>query len=159
MDERHYLDALIKSLQQKREVLIKIIEKNVQQTTLLSQESVDVDVWERLVDEKGVLIEQLNFLDAGFEEVYERVHVILKERTDLFREEVACMQKLISEITDLSVTIQSGEMRNRDLAERQFSKYRNKAKSLTQNNRAAKMYRSSMRGTNALDPQFMDKKH
>ncbi|MBE5900480.1 MAG: hypothetical protein E7280_01090 [Lachnospiraceae bacterium] len=159
MDEKHYLDAMITSLQQKREVLIQIIEKNMQQTALLSQEEVDMDVWEKLVDEKGDLIEKLNFLDAGFDEVYQRVHVILKEQKDLFREEVSCMQDLISQITDLSVTVQSGEMRNRDLAERQFSKYRTKAKSLTQNNRAARMYRSSMRGAGAYDSHFMDQKH
>lgn len=159
MDERHYLDAMITSLQQKREVLIKIIEKNMQQTALLSKEEVDMDVWEKLIDEKGELIEKLNFLDAGFDEVYQRVHEILQQQKQTHKDEISCMQDLISQITDLSVTIQSGELRNRDLAERQFSKYRSKAKTLTQNNRAAKMYRSSMRGAGALDPQFMDQKH
>lgn len=159
MNERHYLDAMIKSLQQKREVLIKIIEKNMQQTTLLSQEEVDMDAWEQLVDEKGSLIEELNFLDAGFDEVYQRVHMVLKDKKEQFREEVSCMQDLISQLTDLSVTIQSGELRNRDLAERQFSRYRSKAKTLTRNNRAAQVYRSSMTGAATLDPQFLDKKH
>lgn len=159
MNERHYLDAMITSLQQKREVLIKIIEKNMQQTTLLSQEEVDMDAWEQLVDEKGSLIEELNFLDAGFDEVYQRVHMVLKDKKEQFREEVSCMQDLISQLTDLSVTIQSGELRNRDLAERQFSRYRSKAKTLTQNNRAAQVYRSSMTGAATLDPQFLDKKH
>ena len=53
MQEKEYIQMLIRSLEKKIAVLKKIQELNAEQTQLLSQEEVDKDVWQELIDKKA----------------------------------------------------------------------------------------------------------
>lgn len=64
---------------------------------------------------KAKSIDQINFLDEGFEEVYNRVKDLLSSRREEFQEEIRILQGLIGKVTDRSVQVQTGEQRNKEL--------------------------------------------
>ena len=119
-----YLSIMIQSLQKKRKVLDEIIEKNKEQRRILEQEDLDADAFEQNVKLKSDLVDQIDFLDEGFEELYARVKAVIETEKQDHKEEILMMKQLITEITEKSVTIQSEEARNRRLVEHRFTQER-----------------------------------
>lgn len=74
-----YLNVMIQSLQKKVKILDEIMKKNKEQHQILEQEELDADAFEENVQEKGELIDQINFLDEGFEELYGRVKAVIEK--------------------------------------------------------------------------------
>lgn len=153
-----YITILIQSLEKKIRVLDKIIESNKDQKEILSQEEMDTDRFEANLDEKGRLIDELNLLDDGFQEIYERVKNELGDNRELYKEEIKRMQKLISDITEKSVTIRAEEERNRAAAAKQFDNMRDNIQVAKRSRQAANVYYSNMSRVNTVDAQFMDKR-
>lgn len=84
-----YLNVMIQSLQKKVKILDEIMKKNKEQHQILEQEELDADAFEENVQEKGELIDQINFLDEGFEELYGRVKAVIeKEKQEIGRAHV-----------------------------------------------------------------------
>ena len=153
-----YLDVMVQSLQKKVKVLDGIIQKNKEQRQILEQEYLDAEAFEKNLQEKSDMIDQINFLDEGFEELYGRVKSVIEAEKQAHREEILLMKQLITEITEKSVTIQSEEVRNRKLVEYRFSQERKKAMGKRSSSAAANMYYKNMAKLNYVDAQFMDKK-
>lgn len=153
-----YLDVMVQSLQKKVKVLDGIIQKNKEQRLILEQEELDAEAFEKNVQEKSDMIDQINFLDEGFEELYGRVKSVIEAEKQAHREEILLMKQLITEITEKSVTIQSEEVRNRKLVEYRFSQERKKVMGKRSSSAAANMYYKNMAKLNYIDAQFMDKK-
>ncbi len=153
-----YLDVMVQSLQKKVKVLDGIIQKNKEQRQILEKEDLDAEAFEKNVQEKSDMIDQINFLDEGFEELYGRVKSVIEAEKQAHREEILLMKQLITEITEKSVTIQSEEVRNRKLVEYRFSQERKKAMGKRSSSAAANMYYKNMAKLNYVDAQFMDKK-
>ena len=159
MEHKNYIQILIQSLEKKADILDKIKIKNEEQALLLSEEDPDIDKWDELTTSKGELVDEINFLDEGFNEVYEHVREELQNNREAYKEEILHMQDLIRRLTELSEVIQSGEARNKEAAERHFARLKKKGKVLTQSNRAAKLYKDNMQKVNYVDPQFFNEKH
>ena len=68
------------------------------------------------------------------------------------------MQKLISDITEKSVTIRAEEERNRAAAAKQFDNMRDNIQVAKRSRQAANVYYSNMSRVNTVDAQFMDKR-
>ncbi len=158
MQDKEYIAILIQSLEKKKGVLDLIVEKNKEQKILFTDESLPPERLEENMKEKGDLVDQLEQLDEGFEQVYARVKDILgKERTS-YRDEIKRMQELIREITDRSATIQAQEQRNHELAVQKFSSIKKEIRRARTTNNAASQYYKSMAKMNVVDSQFLDKK-
>lgn len=153
-----YISVMIQSLQKKSKILDGVIRMNSEQHQILSQDELDADAFEKNVQEKGDLVDQINFLDEGFEELYGRVKSVIEAERQAYREEILLMKKLIAEITEKSVSIQSEELRNRRLMEHRFSQERKKVHAKRSSSVAANQYYKNMAKLNYMDAQFMDKK-
>ncbi len=153
-----YIDILIQSLEKKLIVLDKIIDMNLEQKGILAEHPLDTDALDKNLNLKGELIDELNLLDEGFEEVYERIKQELNLNRENYKDEIKLMQSLISKITEKSVTIRAEEERNRVAAEKQFSSMRNEVRHAKRSKSAATQYYSSMSKVNYVDAQFMDKR-
>lgn len=153
-----YIIILIQSLEKKIKVLDKIIESNQEQKEILSQEEMDTDRFEANLNEKGNLVDELNLLDDGFQDIYDRIKDELGTNREAYKEEIKQMQKLISEITEKSVTIRAEEERNRALAIKQFDSMRGNITTAKRSRQAANTYYSNMSRVNTIDAQFMDKR-
>lgn len=158
MIEQNYLQLLIQSLEKKITVLDHIVQLNNQQKNLLLQEEVDLDEWNGIIEEKAKSIDQINFLDEGFEEVYNRVKDMLISRREEFQSEIRTLQGLIGKITDRSVQVQTGEQQNKELAQLQFGRIKKKMRTVRQTSQAVQSYSNSMKKLNFVDAQFLDKK-
>lgn len=155
--EQTYIDIMIQSLNKKIKVLEEIKKINVRQQTLLEEDKATVEEFDKTVEGKAALIQQMEQLDSGFDKLFERVREELNNNKDAYKKQIATMQNCIRRITDLSMEIQTQEARNRDLMTQKFVSVRQKAKVLRTNSKAASQYYKNMMQLNVVDPQFMDK--
>lgn len=156
--EKNYIIILTESLEKKLQVLDKISTENLSQRELLKSEDFDMEAFETSVDRKSELIEQISFLDEGFETMYERVREALNTKKQSYQEEIATLKKLISAVTEKSVIIQKQEQENRVLAEAQFSREKKKVQQIKNSRQVTSQYYKNMAKLNYVEPQFMDKK-
>ncbi len=156
--ENTYISILIQSLGKKQQVLDEIIEKNRQQREGLDDPNLDPDDFDKTVEEKAALIEQLEGLDAGFEEVFERVKKELKTNRQAYREEIKKMQEMIRKITDKSMTIRRQEAENKRLMEQKIASVRKQVKEVRQSQKVVNQYYKNMMKSGYVEPQFLDNK-
>ena len=142
--ERTYVTAMIDSLKSKVDILKEIRVLDAKQLELIKAEPFLVEDFDRNTDEKGVLIYKLNKLDNGFQIVYDNLKAELEANKNLYAEEIRTMQALISEITELSTTIQAEEARNKAALENHFKNEHSKIKSGRSHAKAVKSYAQAM---------------
>ncbi|MCR5249146.1 MAG: flagellar protein FlgN [Lachnospiraceae bacterium] len=153
-----YLKVLIQSMNAKEECLNKLLEKTEAQTGILKEESMDWDSFDRLIDEKAELIEELDRLDDGFQKVFDRIRDELDGRRAEFKEEIGTLQRQIRKVTEQSTSLMAAEQRNKDLVTSRAGKTRQQIREGRANARAVTTYYNNMNQINTVDPQLMDKK-
>lgn len=156
--ENTYVDIMIQSLQKKVKVLEEIKKLNLLQKELLEDDKSEADEFDKTVEDKAALIEQIMQLDSGFDKLFERVKDALNGNRDVYASKIKTMQSLIRQVTDLSMEVQAQEARNKDLMTRKFVSIRERAKTVRTNTKAANQYYQNMMQLNVIDPQFMDNK-
>ena len=152
------LEVLSESLDMKIQVLKEIEEYNKKQTESFSKDDPDMDSFDEAIEEKGVLIEKLEKLDEGFEIMYEKVAATLSKDREKYADRIRELQGKISIITDLSVSIQAQEARNKSLIENYFLKAKRGIKDGRIGSKAAYDYYRNMSGMNFVESQFLDSK-
>ncbi len=156
--EENYIAILIQSLEKKISVLEEISRENKRQREVLQEADLDPDAFQATADRKEQLIEQVGFLDDGFEKMYARVKDALQEEKQAYKQEITQLKELIVKVTELTMTVQKEEWDNRNLAEQQFSNSKKKVRQMKDTKRVARQYYKNMAKLNYVDPQFMDKK-
>ncbi len=154
---KQYVDILLESLEKKKRILQQILKENAEQEKAVKVNG-SIEEFDRIVEEKSRLIFEMENLDSGFDKVYDRIRKELPDARDSYKEEIARIQRLISEITDLSVSIQTSEQRNKQFVESYFSYARGQIRQSKKSVRAANDYYKNMRQINYIDPQMMDSK-
>lgn len=154
----NYLSVLEDSLRRKVVVLDDIIALSVEQEKLLKQEKLDLEAFDELIDKKDELSEELTRLDDGFESLYGRIKNQLQNGKDAYRTQIAAMQKLITEITEKTVSVQAKEERNKELLSNQLAELRQDLNQNRRTSKAAYDYYKNMSNAGAMMSQFMDQK-
>ncbi|MDY2698549.1 MAG: flagellar protein FliT [Lachnospiraceae bacterium] len=154
----NYLNILEDSLKKKIEILERIDEVNQVQSDFLKEEQPDLEAFDKCVDEKDVYIKELEKLDEGFDTLYEKIKQELLGDRDKYADQIKRLQKLITEITDKSVSIQAQERRNKALVEKYFTDQRKELGQVRKSSKAAYGYYQNMSKSNTAPPQFMDTK-
>ena len=154
---RQYVKILVESLEKKKKILQALQEENKKQEEAIKKNS-DTGEFDRIVEYKGQLIRELEILDNGFENVYNRIKDELLAEKAAYRNEIAAMQKLIEEIMGLSVSVQTTEQRNKQLVEGYFSYARGKIRQAKKSVRVANEYYKSMSRGGYSDSALLDKK-
>ncbi len=154
----NYINIMRDSLQKKIIVLDKIMSINRKQAEIIKDIKTNMAEYEKTLDEKQLLIDELNLLDNGFQALYTRVDEEISVHKNEYAEEIKEMQKCIALITDKSVEIREVEEKNRQIISQQFSLFKQEVKKFKQNKRAAGQYYDTMQKTNYISPQFLDQK-
>ncbi len=154
----NYLTLLEESLRKKLKVMAEIQRYNQRQQEIFQSENVDIDKFDEYVAEKGRLVDAVNALDNGFEQLYANVAGELKDNREKYAEQIRTLQELVTEVTDTSVTIQAQEARNKKLIEDYFKKERNGIKNGRQASKAAIGYYRTMNKSAVVTPVFLDSK-
>lgn len=153
-----YLNILEQSLDKKIKILDQIIEQDQLQEQQLQNPSLEPEEFDQTVEEKSRLIDELELLDDGFEQVYDRVKDELKGYKEIYKEEIRRMQQKIRQITDKSMQIQTQEARNKILMEAKFASIHKQVREIRQSQKMVNQYYRNMMKTNYIDPQFVDNK-
>ena len=158
MEKSQYIPIMIQSLKKKNQVLDVIISLNQQQRDELEDPGLDPDDFDLTVEKKAKQIEELEALDVGFQELFERVREELTGNREAYCEEIAQMQELIRSLTEKSADIQTQEQRNKELMTGKFAAVRKQVKEVRKSQRIVNQYYKNMMKTAYIEPQFTDKK-
>lgn len=154
-----YLQMLIEATQKKSAVLDKALDLSVRQDRMLDDPDMDYDAFSAIADEKGSIVDELNKLDEGFENVYyDRVREQLQGGRERYSKQIADLKELIREVTDKTVQLQTRELRCKKRAKEYFEKQYKKIGDSRKSSKAAYDYYKTMRRTNNIAPQFLDNK-
>ena len=159
MENSNYLMIMVESLSKKINILEKLLEYTKEQELLLAEDEFSMEEFSGLLDKKGELIDVLNTMDQGFEQVYERMEEEIKGKKEEHVHEILLMQQRIKTITDLSIKLQELEYKNKEKIEVQFSKKRNEIKTFRQSKDNVNKYYRVMSKTQVVDSAFLDKKN
>lgn len=147
------LSILQESLAAKRQVLLEIQEYNRKQEEVFMAEEVDMSLFDEAIEEKENLIQKLTLLDDGFEAMYEKLAKELEGNREKYAGQIRILQQQIKEITDLGVSIQAQEARNKSLIEKYFSRERKSMHRELQNSAKAYNFYKSMSSLSAASNQ------
>ena len=153
-----YLTILQESLQKKIQILDEIQRICDYQGTILAKEPVEFDKFDQCVDDKDICIEQLNQLDSGFEQLYEKVREELQLHKTEHEEWIRTSKELITQITEKSVAIQTQEARNKQTLESTFKRERKGLGKGKKSVKAAMDYYRTMSGSGGMTSRYMDQK-
>lgn len=159
-----YLEMMVRSLDRKIEILNRIEQENRKQRDLLdfpvqekeAEEVFEEEAFQRTVEEKGRLIEELLKLNEGFDLLFAKVQKELSGQWEDYRSQVRTMQEKIRMVTELSSRIQVQEQRNKALVDRYFSEERTKIKIGKRSTASAMKYYQTMNKTQHVGPQVFD---
>lgn len=141
---RVYVDMMVDALKKKEGILRFLYGKTKEQEILLKEDNLDVDAFEKTVEEKGEKIDSLNEIDSGFDMLFKAVKKEIVENRDEYREAILQMQDLIAGISELGVSIQALENQNSTRFKAFLSKERKMIREFNVNNRTASNYYQNM---------------
>ncbi len=145
------LSILQESLTAKRQVLLEIQEYNRKQEAVFTAEEVDISLFDEAIEEKGRLIDRLTQLDDGFDVMYQKLARELENSRERYADQIRAIQQQIKEITDLGVSIQAQEARNKSLVEKFFSRERKGMRTSLRNSAKAYNFYKSMSSLNSVN--------
>jgi len=157
MSAENYLQIMTDSLIKKKDILTKLVALNDVQENIINKPEFDEVDFNKNVDDKAELIEQLIKLDEGFNVVFERVKEQLSENKEAYSSQIKVMQGLIKEVTELAANVEAKENRNKSLVESRFAAMRREINDAKRSTQMANTYYKNMNKLN-YEPQFMDKK-
>lgn len=158
MESKNYINILKQDLTKKNHILNQIMDANQRQKDALEDPNLDPDDFDVIVEEKAKLIEQLEQLDDGFEQIYARVRDELQENGDAYKEDIKEMQALIRELTEKNAEIQTQEQRNKALMTQKFAMVKKKLREIRSSQKVVNQYYQSMMKKGYVEPQFWDDK-
>ena len=143
----NYVSVMEESLKKKNGILDRIAEVCRKQEALLREESFPLEEFDRLMDEKGELAEELEKLDDGFEALYERTGKQLQDEKEKFKVQIRHMQELITEITEKTNNIQTTEERSKQSMEMHLRNERSRLQKNRKTSAAAYNYYKNLNNT------------
>ena len=159
MPEDNYLGILEQSLKKKLGILNQIRVKNEQQRVLLLDENLGPDELEANMEAKAALVEELELLDNGFDDIYARVRETLQGNKEKYKSQIQTLQELIRQVTAEGSSIQAEEQRNYKLAETKFSSVKKQVREVRASHKVvSQYYRNMTNASYAAAAQFMDNK-
>lgn len=153
-----YMDMLVECLEKKNQIMSKLMLVNRKQTELVQDEDFSLAEFDKTVEEKGLLIDDILKLDSGFEGVYNKVKDTVTANPSEYKSQLGRMQELIQAITEKSVSLQAEEERNKALIEGRFNREKLRIKSGRSQSKVARDYYNNMNRLNNVDSQFWDRK-
>lgn len=158
MNKIVYVKVLADSLQKKASALESILHITKTQDELLQEQEFDEECFLETVTRKQVYIDQITEFDQGFEVVYQRVKQELDTGRAQYAEDIANMQRLIANITELGMNIEALEKRNKARMDKVLEERKQQVRGMRMNNSVASNYYKSMLNQKYNQSYFLDKK-
>lgn len=156
--DQNYLQILIDTITKKEETLRKLLEITIQQEELSKQELYPSDEIEKTLNEKEIQIARLDYLDEGFQSVYEHVRMEVLKNPEAYEAEVHKLQDKIRICTEIGNEIKVLEYRNHARFQELFAKTKKECSVSKTKASVAQSYFRTMNNTKVMDSCFVDKK-
>ena len=156
--ETNYVQIMIESLEKKKAVLSQIVDLNRQQNILLQDLNLQPEEFEKNMDYKANLVEQISLLDSGFEKLYEKVRTELQNNRADYQDEIAKMQSLIRDISAQTNMIQTQEQRSKQQVEQKFADVRKQVRGVRSSQKVVQQYYQNMPHQKNADSSVIDNK-
>lgn len=153
----NYVQIMTDSLIMKKSVLEKIVILNEEQKDIVSASEFNDASFRENVEKKSLLIDDINRLDAGFDDLFKRVREEIESDKESYRSQIETMKSLIRDVTELAVKVEADEARNKSLVEKRFNQLRKDVQQVRNNTQKASIYYQNMNKLE-MTPQFLDKK-
>ena len=153
-----YVSILHQSLKRKKEYLNKLLQLTKKQAEIAGEKDFNEDAFEDVINEKDILINNINEIDKGFTSVYDRVRTEVLDNQDVYKKELLAIQELIRECVDLGMEIEATEKRNKALFEQVFARGFKGIKQVKQSKEVANIYYQSMYNGAVNDSILYDRK-
>ncbi len=153
-----YISMMIESLEKKLKLLDRAIEIDKEQEELITQEDPDTKALDANIDAKGALVDELNTLDLGFENMYAKVREELINNKDAHKDEIRTLQELIRKITEKVAEVEAFEARSKINVENYLKRRRKKISGSRASAKAANSYALNMRSMGSGGSVFLDNK-
>lgn len=143
---------MVDSLKSKVDVLETILKKTRFQEELIKSKTYDDINWSQfdvLIEEKDQAISRIETLDDGFQQIFDKMKDEIDANRSLYASDIKDMQELIKKVTDLGVSIQALEERNRQEIERIVMSSKKEIKSAKKKLKVSGAYIASMYGGNS----------
>ena len=158
MQEREYLDILIRSLQTKLVLLNRIAVLNREQRELLQDENMEADAFDINVRDKDDLISQIITLDKGFDEVYAHIKDLMERDHSAYEDQLEQMRELIRQVMAKDASVRAEEQRNYELAQRRFANIKKQVREVKASRKMVNSYYQNMMSQKPGDAMFLDNK-
>jgi hypothetical protein len=157
-EKKTYLSLLEATLEKKCEILSRLYEFSKEQETLINEDKLNDENFNRIVDEKGKLILEIQQLDEGFEQIYLRIKDEIYTNQNNYQNEIIKLKELIINVSEKGVQLQVIENHNKSKMDVYFKSKRNEIKNFKISNKSATNYYKSMADQYQQQAYFFDKK-
>lgn len=154
----NYLQILKESLEKKIVVLDQIKELGERESVLYQEETVDLEAFDKVLEEKDALADQLVKLDEGFETLYDRIREELQTDRSKYATQIETLQQLIGQVTDRTTAIQAQDKRLKMLFETGMSRQKQQIGQSRKSVKALKGYAQTRSTLSAAESIYMDTK-
>lgn len=158
MQEREYLDVLIRSLRKKLVILNRISALNQEQKEILQDENASTDTFEINVQDKDALVSQIIALDKGFDEVYAHIKDLMERDHSAYEDQLEQMRELIRLIMAKDASVRAEEQRNYELAQRKFVNVKKQVREIKASQKMVNSYYQTMMRQKPGESMFLDNK-
>ena len=119
----------------------------------------DVDGFDRIVEKKYELLNEMQELDNGFDSVYKKIGKMLADNKEMYKSEILQMQNLIRTITNIGMELESLEQKNKTKFNTYIRNKRHAINDFKQSNRVATSYYQNMSNQHRVwQSHFLDQK-
>lgn len=154
-----YVSVLHDSLRDKCNILQEILKLTQRQEQILGKEEMNFDDFDAVMQDKEVLIQRMQDLDQGFQNLFDSIGTVLKENPERYKTQILEMQNYIRTITDCSVKIQALEQKNKEKFTASVAKKRREIRDFKVSNKTAVSYYQNMANQHhEWQSYFVDKK-
>ena len=136
----------------------KLLQLTKKHAEIAGEKDFNEDAFEDVINEKDILINNINEIDKGFTSVYDRVRTEVLDNQDVYKKELLAIQELIRECVDLGMEIEATEKRNKALFEQVFARGFKGIKQVKQSKQVANRYYQSMSNGAVNDSILYDRK-
>ena len=147
-DMANYLQALSDSLDKKIGILDRLAILTDEQRNIATAQTFDDEEFQKTLDEKEELIDQLTRLDTGFQILYDNIKAGLDKNREMYKNK---------NILDKNAALQVAENNKRNLISKRFTELKREVHQGRKSRDTAANYYKTMNNITA-EPYFMDQK-
>nr|MCR5793186.1 hypothetical protein [Lachnospiraceae bacterium] len=156
-EQQMYIEMMQRSLKNKIYALDQLIGLSKIQQQMMKDGMEDADEFDKIIEQKNLMLDEIDKADNGFEQMYSKVGEALKHNKEAYREQIEDMQKMIQELTEKGVSLQALEKNNKELLGQMMLSERRKIGDFHQSNRIAGLYHNSMTRQQSGQSYFLNK--